>query len=203
MTVTKRNANVHRGRHVLRFYSRKNNSVLAPESFQELKKAYLLECDPDVVAFTSQPEQIKLTIEGKVRHYTPDFLVLYRSGFAEYIEVHHESLLDDAYRSKLAHFDKYTRQTAQIGIRLIVVDKINSIEMMNLGLLTKHYASPQFDIAQAPDGELTFGALIDSIRAVAHCPISEAYGLIAANEYRFNRYQPLNSSTILTRVARG
>jgi len=145
LTVTKTNANVHRGRFVLRFNSQKNKSVLSPESFQELKKAYLLECDPNVVMFTCQPEQIAVTIDKKTRRYTPDFLVLYRSGF---------------------------------------------------------YAAPTFPLSMAPDGQLTFAELIQSLEAIAVCPISEAYGLIAAKVYHLNLSKPLTAATVLTRAYR-
>ncbi|MGE6448518.1 Tn7 transposase TnsA N-terminal domain-containing protein [Pseudoalteromonas tetraodonis] len=202
LTVTKTNANVHRGRFVLRFNSQKNKSVLTPESFQELKKAYLLECDPNVVMFTCQPEQIAVTIDKKTRRYTPDFLVLYRSGFSEYIEIHHASKVDDAYRAKIAFFDKFTRKKAKIGIRLIVVDKLNSIEMANLSLLTQYYAAPTFPLSMAPDGQLTFAELIQSLEAIAVCPISEAYGLIAAKVYHLNLSKPLTGTTVLTRAYR-
>jgi len=62
MTVTKTNANVHRGRFVIRFYSHKNQCALNPESFQELILAFKLECDPNVKLFATQPEQIEVNI---------------------------------------------------------------------------------------------------------------------------------------------
>ncbi|MEL0653542.1 TnsA endonuclease N-terminal domain-containing protein [Pseudoalteromonas issachenkonii] len=200
MTVTKTNANIHRGRFVIRFYSQKNQCVLNPESFQELVQAFKLECDPNVEMFATQPEQIEVTIDKKVRRYTPDFLVLYRSGFAEYIEIHHESQVDNSYRSKIHLFNEYTRKTAQIGIRLIIVDKLNTIFMANLNLITMYYSKPSFPLTILSTRELTFGELIESLEGIASCPVSEAYGLIASNVYNFDMQKPLTVSTILTRV---
>ncbi|MGS0498899.1 hypothetical protein ACU8V4_17565 [Pseudoalteromonas mariniglutinosa] len=120
---------------------------------------------------------------------------------SEYIEIHHASKVDDAYRAKIAFFDKFTRKMAKVGIRLIVVDKLNSIEMTNLSLLTQYYAAPTFPLAMAPDGQLTFGELIKSLEAIAVCPISEAYGLIAKKIYHLDMYnKPLTAATILTRA---
>lgn len=70
MTVTKTNANVHRGRFVIRFYSHKNQCALNPESFQELILAFKLECDPNVKLFATQPEQIEVTIDKSLPLYT-------------------------------------------------------------------------------------------------------------------------------------
>ena len=45
------------------------------ESLLERDFAFLLEIDPDVVTYREQPFRLRYIIEGKVRHYTPDFLV--------------------------------------------------------------------------------------------------------------------------------
>lgn len=199
MTVTKTNANVHRGRFVIRFYSHKNQCALNPESFQELILAFKLECDPNVKLFATQPEQIEVTIDKKVYRYTPDFLVLYHSGFAEYIEVHHESLVDKEYHSKIHLFNEYTRKKAQIGLRLIIVDKLNTIFMANLNLITMYYSEHSFPLTMLPDGDLTFGELIECLEGIAKNPVAEAYGLIASNVYKFDMEKPLNASTTLMR----
>ncbi|WP_272819483.1 TnsA endonuclease N-terminal domain-containing protein [Scytonema hofmannii] len=51
------------------------NTVVWWESQIERDYIYLLEIDPEVVSYQEQPLTITYTMEGKVRKYTPDFLV--------------------------------------------------------------------------------------------------------------------------------
>ncbi|WP_462168275.1 TnsA endonuclease N-terminal domain-containing protein [Pseudoalteromonas lipolytica] len=104
MKSIKRNANMHRGRHVIRFYSKKNGCVLKLEGFLELWLACKLENDASVQCFASQPEEIAHEIEGKTRRFTPDFLVEYTDGTNEYIEIHHEQLTDAEYEARVKAF---------------------------------------------------------------------------------------------------
>lgn len=200
MTISKRIAQVHRGRFVVKFYSRKNNCSLTLESFQELKKAYQLECDPTIRAYAAQPEQVEIYTDKKKQCYTPDFLVLYHSGFAEYIEVHHKSLIDADYRERIRSFDAYTRKTLGVGIKLISVDKLHSVHMANLALLAQYATSHQVTPSVAPQGEMTLGELIECLKELPGCEIAHAYGLLAANEFIFNYFEPLTKHTLLTRV---
>jgi hypothetical protein len=45
------------------------------ESLLERDYIVLLEFDPDVLTFVEQPFRVRYSFEGRVRHYTPDFLV--------------------------------------------------------------------------------------------------------------------------------
>jgi hypothetical protein len=45
------------------------------ESLLERDYIVLLEFDPDVITFGEQPFRVRYSFEGRVRHYTPDFLV--------------------------------------------------------------------------------------------------------------------------------
>jgi hypothetical protein len=45
------------------------------ESLLERDYIVLLEFDPDVITFVEQPFRVRYSFEGRVRHYTPDFLV--------------------------------------------------------------------------------------------------------------------------------
>lgn len=62
-------------RTVGRFPSLKAGRSIHWESQLERDFVYLLEFDPAVLDYREQPETIRLTIDGKPRRYTPDFLV--------------------------------------------------------------------------------------------------------------------------------
>ena len=162
--------------------------------------AHLLECNPNVKMFATQPEQIQIKIGGKIRRYTPDFLVLHHSGFAEYIEVHHEYRTDDDYRIRLDHFDRYTRKILGVGIRLVVVNKLHKIEVVNLALLARYSTPCQVPLKAVPYGQVTLRELIDHLQGIAECAISAAYGLLAAKVFHFNHHEPLTINSVLNRV---
>jgi hypothetical protein len=63
-----------------RFPSVKMGRAIWWESQIERDYIYLLEIDPDVVAYKEQPFRIKLEMFGSKRSYVPDFLVVRRSG---------------------------------------------------------------------------------------------------------------------------
>ncbi len=54
-------------------------SLIWYESLNERDYMYLLEIDPDVVSYSSQPLKISYTLNNQIRRYTPDFLVQRRS----------------------------------------------------------------------------------------------------------------------------
>jgi hypothetical protein len=63
-----------------RFPSVKMGRAIWWESQIEGDYIYLLEIDPDVVAYKEQPFRIKLEMSGSKRSYVPDFLVVRKSG---------------------------------------------------------------------------------------------------------------------------
>jgi len=81
------------GRKVIgKFPSAKMSRPIWWESQLERDYIYLLETDPDVVAFHEQPFQIRYTIDNTVHTYTPDFLVKRRSGRKQIVEVKPEEV---------------------------------------------------------------------------------------------------------------
>lgn len=73
----------HKSNHTIHFYSRKNGCHIWCETFLERNYALSLEFDDEVKCYTSQPDSIM--VHG--RRYTPDFLVVYKSKPAEFVEV--------------------------------------------------------------------------------------------------------------------
>src|SRR5215467_695338 len=62
-----------------RFPSVKMGRVVWWESQIERDYIYLLEIDPDVLAYKEQPFRVKLELFGSLRSYVPDFLVVRKS----------------------------------------------------------------------------------------------------------------------------
>ena len=71
------------------------------ESQLERDYIHLLEFDPDVVTYREQPLRIHCLLDGKVRKYTPDFLVERRAGRKQIVEVKPEEV---AIREKYQRF---------------------------------------------------------------------------------------------------
>ncbi|EAW36765.1 TnsA endonuclease N-terminal domain-containing protein [Lyngbya sp. PCC 8106] len=90
-----------------KFSSRKMGQIVWYESLLELDYIYLLEIDPDVVAFASQPFQLQYTIiEGGKRRklkYTPDFYVE-RKNQIQVVEVKPENKVNSERNQRIFHF---------------------------------------------------------------------------------------------------
>lgn len=72
MIATKSNTGVQRSFCYTIFF-RKNNSLMKTETFNELKVAHELECDPNVRAFACQPAQISNKFKDKTLNLTVEF----------------------------------------------------------------------------------------------------------------------------------
>ena len=62
-------------KNICKFSSAKMGRMIWCEFLLEKHLAYLLEIDPDVVSFTSQPFKLEYVVDGKKRKYTPDYFI--------------------------------------------------------------------------------------------------------------------------------
>jgi hypothetical protein len=62
------------------FFSKKSNKSIYLESYVEYCYALMLEADPNVISFDTQPYSIKYPLNGKIRRYTPDFHLIDKHG---------------------------------------------------------------------------------------------------------------------------
>ncbi|MBP2640456.1 MAG: TnsA endonuclease [Firmicutes bacterium] len=69
-----------------KFASAKMNKIIHWESMIERDYIFLLETDPDVTYYASQPLKMEYWKDGKKHFYTPDFLVK-RNGITQIVEV--------------------------------------------------------------------------------------------------------------------
>ncbi len=69
-------------------------SLVWYESLNERNYMYLLEIDPDVLSYSTQPFKISYILDDKVRRYTPDFLVQ-RQSKQQIVEIKPSCWLDD------------------------------------------------------------------------------------------------------------
>lgn len=194
--MTHYKANKHRGRHIIRMYSPKNQCAVKLESALEAAFARGLELDPNVKSYASQPE----TMSCDGQSYTPDFLVVYHSGRGKYIEVHQSSRVDAEYAQKLKKFSAYSVKTTGRPIELVTERYIN------LGC-TRAYEQMLFIAADViPDDlllcdlphSLTLGELVSCLAERDNAPLSLAYKLIIDAWYDTDLRNCLSSETILT-----
>ncbi len=94
-----RNVSRHRGSAVGQFPSMKMNRMIAFESLLERDFIYLLDYDPGITWFEEQPVRIEYVQEEKLRHYTPDFLLL-EQGHQVLVECKPERFVDAAENSR-------------------------------------------------------------------------------------------------------
>src|SRR5262245_53923543 len=94
---------------VCRFPSKKMGATIQAESHRcELPLVYVLEHDPEVIAFWDQPESIKISYQTANGHLvspmtTPDYLVLKKDGL-EWIEAKTDDALSELAKEKPHRF---------------------------------------------------------------------------------------------------
>jgi hypothetical protein len=74
-------------KHIGKFPSAKNRRPVWYESLLERDFIFLLEFDPEVVAYREQPIKLTFCLDDKKRTYTPDFLLERAGGRKQLVEV--------------------------------------------------------------------------------------------------------------------
>ena len=125
-----------------KFPSVKMNEVIWWESQIERDYIYLLEIDPDVISYKSQPFSLNYWYLGKKRKYTPDFWVQ-RPDKEQVIEVKPASKINS--QKNTALWKKITTLCEEKGWEFIVVtDEMIRIQpqLDNIKLLYKYARTP-------------------------------------------------------------
>jgi hypothetical protein len=200
--MNKTKPRMHSGRHVIRFSSKKNNGAVVVESYLELTYARIFSCDPNVKSFGSQTESMHSEYKGKPSRYTPDFLVNYIDGSAEFIEVHPTALINEEFKHRLAHFNEYSLVESGIPIVLKTDDGLHRMLRVNYELIASEcYASLSENIS-IPDlpSTLTFSELINHVSKLDKNPIALAYTLVGQGYYEFDMTHLLSATTQLGKI---
>lgn len=82
------------GKQTTYFNSIKNNCTVVCETRLEADACYLFEFDDHIESYFAQPEPIYLIVNEKRRKYTPDFKLVFSSGYIRYIEVKPDNVYD-------------------------------------------------------------------------------------------------------------
>ncbi len=125
-----------------RFFSQKMQTTVVYESLLERDYMYLLEIDPGVKSYNSQPLTISYTMDNKSRRYTPDFLVE-RTRKTQIIEVKPSLELDLEENTK--RFEYIASNFEAQGWEFVVVtDEMIKVEplLSNIKLLYRYKNEP-------------------------------------------------------------
>lgn len=115
-----RNPVTHSGQGIrAKFASRKNRRMVRCESLLEMHFLYLAEFARNVVSFDEQPVTISYRLNGRMRRYTPDFLLRWRDGSQWFVEVKpYELLALEKNREKFDAVGEYFRRRGDTFITM-------------------------------------------------------------------------------------
>lgn len=128
--------------------SLKMNRNIWWESLIERDFLYLVEYDPDVVSYQEQPFRINFTLQEKLRHYTPDFLVE-RKHKRQVIEIKPKNKLADGSHDLL--FNSVAPICQEQGYEfLVVTDEMIRVEprLTNIKILWRYARTPIYPVHQ-------------------------------------------------------
>lgn len=125
-----------------KFPSLKMGRLICWESQIERDYIYLLEFDPAVISYAEQPLRVSYHLDGKERHYTPDFLVK-RTDKSLIVEVKQE---DEAQKEENQHlFQIISAICARNNYEFVLVtDSMIRVQprLDNIKLLTRYQRTP-------------------------------------------------------------
>lgn len=194
----KKKFNKHRSKHTINFYSTKNDCHIWCESFLERNYALILEFDESVQEYASQPESF--SVFG--RRYTPDFLVEYKSGHSEYVEVKHTQYQDEKFEAEHPQNQQTILQMTQQDLVLISEHDIDPIELENYDLLYGYKAIDINhllpEICKLPK-KLKLSRLEKLVSNLSGGSRAHAWALVSQQHFYFDTSKPFNAETTLMR----
>ncbi|MDP5033105.1 Tn7 transposase TnsA N-terminal domain-containing protein [Paraglaciecola sp.] len=189
-----------------RFASFKNNSFVEVESTLEFEACFHFEFSKKITRFESQPIGYEYKLGGKVRRYTPDFLIQFSSGELMYYEI--KPFNKTVGEEFLGEFQAKQLEAKHRGIKLgLITDReirINPL-LNNLKILHR-YASSDGRKNQAEEKalsilrryeKLTVASLIEKVGACYESMFPRIISLISQNVLTTNLGIPLNSQTVI------
>ena len=94
MTELIRSGKIRPGRGIGQECITTKGGTFKTRSSYETRYVWQLEADPNVARFTYEPFVVEYEHEGVLKHYIPDFLVVYIDGWIELVEVKPSRLVD-------------------------------------------------------------------------------------------------------------
>lgn len=196
--IGRRKHSKHRSKHTINFFSEKNDCHLWCESFLERKYALHCEFDESVERYCTQPEYF--SVYGK--RYTPDFLIQYKSGLSEYIEIKHSYYMSEDFFLKHKQRKRIIYETTRLDLILLSEKDFNRIESENYELLRQYRdidtALLIDEISRLPN-RLTLSKLEKAIGKISGTTRAHAWALVAKQHYHFDVTKPLNADSVLMR----
>lgn len=102
-----------------KYYSLKNAKLIECESLLEMRVARLLEFASGITQYSEQPPALRIRLNGRLRKYTPDFLVHWRNGARWLIEVKPSEIASTA--EMKARFLATTESAQRMGFHFRVL----------------------------------------------------------------------------------
>ena len=195
----KRKHNKHRSRHIINFYSDKNGCHIWCESFLESTYALHLEFDESVACYASQPEFF--SVHG--RRYTPDFEVLYKSGYSEYVEVKNSLFMDDEFFEIHKLRKRFIYDLTKRELRVVSELDFNDIETENYKILKRYRTVNVSELVPKTHilpKKLPLSKLEKWVEKIDGATKAHAWALVANQYFHFNVFEPLGSESLLMRA---
>ena len=195
--IGRRKPTRRRNKYVFNFYSNKNFCHIWCESVLESNYALSLEFDSSVTSYCSQPEHFD--VYGK--RYTPDFLVQYKSGLCEYIEVKHTCYMDEFFFRKHTLRQECVYALTKCTLKLISEKDIHVVAVNNLRMLKRYLDISVIHLLEKVGSRktITFEHLKNAVKKIHNATPVDAWALVAQQYFLFDITKPLNDDVTLQR----
>jgi len=180
-------------------FSQKVGGAVWTQSDHEAAVVHMLDSDPKVKNFTSQPSSFEFAGES----YQPDFLVEMMDGSFEFVEVHPEQYMDKGYRKKLKSFEQYIYRRTGTSLRVVKTEDINfqligNLKLMKRYKVTKAQLKEMIEIIKELPLSVRFGQIEELLKQELGMGFS-ARILIQSGHYHFDWTKKITQNTILIR----
>lgn len=190
---------IRRDRHVDYFYSFKNASHVWVESTLELDFLYWLEFDDRVKAYATQPE----SADTPTGRYTPDVLVEYFEGNAEYFDPHlYKYTKAESFKKEFDDHRSYIEGLTGRTVKTVTEKDLDPTYVANLKLLYPYLRFAPKSLEKSlllSEPVTTFGSLKGLAASLGMHP-SVPFSMLAHKDLDFDKSEQLSNATILREV---
>lgn len=186
-----------------RFCSHKNQASHYCESELEMNALLMLEFEPKVVSYTTQPFSILYRSQGRLRRYTPDILLKCANGAFGSIEVKpHDELEKQVNIDKFALLKEIFKHELSHSLALLSSKAIyRGVQVDNLKQLYPYLRQPVLSSEHAAFKQMPLQLTFDALKQRFQETSSSApLRLIAHGYFEWDKFAPLTGNSLFKKV---
>ncbi|MGX9416376.1 TnsA endonuclease N-terminal domain-containing protein [Vibrio sp. WJH972] len=190
-------------KNISRFVSLKTDSIHTVESDLEFDACFHFEFSAQVLTFEAQPIGFEYYLDGKLRRYTPDFLVTYYDSYQPFYEIKPKHIAETEEFKEIFSARKEHALSMGNDLKVLTEENIQLYPLLdNLKIIHRYACNDNLNSVQRQIlslfrkyGELRIEQIVQYSAVHSSRALPALYDLIARQLLKIDMHQPINWQT--------